>query len=80
MIAIVSPINARFSYRTTHCLCTIIVSDSIIILHNASAVENFIPVFFATLLKLAQRLHVDQIALKPRSKMVPKTKKLVNNF
>jgi hypothetical protein len=58
-------------------LCTIIVSDSVIIgsafFYNASAVENFIPVFFATLLKLAQWLHVDQIALKPRSKMVPKT-------
>jgi hypothetical protein len=58
-------------------LCTIIVSDSIIIcstiFNNASAVENFIPVFFATLLKLAQWPRVDQIALKPWSKMVPKT-------
>jgi hypothetical protein len=51
-----------------------------LIFNNASAVENFIPVFFATLLKLAQWPHVDQIALKPRSKMVPKTQKSVNNF
>jgi hypothetical protein len=56
-------------------LRTIIVSDSVIIcsaiFNNASAVENFISVFFATLLKLAQWPHVDQIALKPWSKMVP---------
>jgi hypothetical protein len=49
-------------------LCTI-VSDSVIIcnaiFNNASAVKNFIPVFFATLLKLVQWPHVDQIALKP---------------
>jgi hypothetical protein len=59
-------------------LCTIIISDSVIIcsaaiFDNASAAENFIPVFFATLLKLVQWPRVDQMALKPRSKMVPKT-------
>jgi hypothetical protein len=44
-----------FAPRTA--FCTIIVSDSVIIcsaiFSNASAVENFIPVFFSTLLKLA---------------------------
>jgi hypothetical protein len=43
------------------------------VFNNASVVDNFIPVFFATLLKLAQWPRVDQLALKPRCKMVPKT-------
>jgi hypothetical protein len=78
VIATVSPFNALFTYLTTH--CTIIVSDTVIIcsaiFNNASAVENLIPVFFTTLLKLAQWPRVDQIALKPRSKMVPKIAKI----
>jgi hypothetical protein len=66
-------------------LCTIIVSDGVIIcsaiFNNASAVENFIPVFSATLLKLVQWPHVDQInSLETSEQNGAKSVKSVNNF
>jgi hypothetical protein len=44
--------------------------------NNASAVENFIPLFFAMLLKLAQWPRVDQIALKPQEQNGAKNVKI----